>query len=118
VRRSRDPVVITDAEQSPAEELRSRQTRYIVMMLIRAGCLVVAAVLTMMRVPMLGLWAGLCLVGAVVLPWLAVVLANNRAPKPEYRLSRRFGAARARDAEPAQPSLPQRTEPTVIDAEQ
>jgi hypothetical protein len=108
-------VVITDAEQNPAEELRSRQTRYIVMMLVRAACLVIAAVLTMLRVPLLGLWAGICLVGAVVLPYLAVVLANNRGPKPEYRLSRRFRATPA--PESAQPSLPQRTEPTVIDAE-
>jgi Flp pilus assembly protein TadB len=117
VRHARQPVIITDAARSPAEELRFRQTRYVVMMVVRAGFLVLAAVLAMLRVPLLGVWVLICVVGAVVLPWLAVVLANNREPKPEHRLSRRFRGA-ARRAEPTQASLPQRVEPTVIDAEQ
>src|SRR5207253_1476435 len=45
VKRAQRPVLITDAEQSPAEELRRRQTRYIVMMLVRTACLILAAVL-------------------------------------------------------------------------
>jgi Flp pilus assembly protein TadB len=115
--RRRRPAVITDAAQSPAEELRQRQTRYIVLMLVRAGCLILAAVLAMLHVPLLGVWVGLCLAGAVILPWLAVLWANNRRPRPEYRLGNRF---RSRPAAvlPAQPALRQRPEPTVIDAEQ
>jgi hypothetical protein len=107
--------LITDAEQSPAEELRRRQTRYIVMMLVRTMFLILAVVLAMMQVPLLGLWVLLCLVAAVVLPWLAVVLANNRGPKPEYRLGARRRSASATDG--VQPALPVRTEPTVIDAD-
>jgi hypothetical protein len=53
----------------------------------------------------------------VVLPWLAVVLANNRAVKPEHRLSARFRPRRAAEAEPSQPALTERPHPTVIDAE-
>jgi Flp pilus assembly protein TadB len=116
VRRHRPAQVITDAAQSPAEELRQRQTRYIVMMLVRAGCLVLAAVLAMLHVPLLAVWVSICLVGAVVLPWLAVIWANNRRPRPEYRLANKF---RARPTEaPAQPALGHRPEPTVIEADQ
>jgi fatty acid desaturase len=109
-------LVITDAPQNPAEELRRRQTRYIVMMLARAGCLVLAAVLAMMRVPLLGLWVILCLAGAVVLPWLAVIWANNRGPRPEYRLANRFRPKPAPPV-PTQPSLSAKPNPRVIDAD-
>jgi hypothetical protein len=117
VRRSRPATVITDAAQSPAEELRQRQTRYIVMMLVRAGCLVLAAVLAMLNVPLLALWVVLCLIGAVLLPWLAVIWANNKRPRPEYRLANKF-KPRPAPAPPAQPALSHRPEPTVIDADQ
>ena len=72
------------------------------MMLVRAGFLVLAAVLAMLRVPLLALWVVLCLVGAVVLPWLAVIWANNRRPRPEYRLGNRF-RPRPAAVPPAQP---------------
>lgn len=117
MRRRRPALVITDAPQNPAEELRQRQTRYIVMMLVRAGCLVLAAVLAMLRVPLLAVWVVICLVGAVLLPWLAVIWANNKRPRPEYRLGNRWRARRA-EAPPAQPALAQRPQPTVIDADQ
>jgi hypothetical protein len=116
VRKTRPAAVITDAPRSPAAELHSRQTRYIIMMLARAGFLVLAAVLAMLRVPWPGLWVAVCLVGALLLPWLAVVLANDGAPKPEHRLGRRFH----RVAEPPAPlprTLTGRPEPTVIDVE-
>ncbi len=109
-------MVITDAAQNPAEELRRRQNRYIIMMLARAGCLVLAAVLAMAHVPLLALWVSLCLVGAVLLPWLAVILANDRGPRPEYKLANRF-RRRETPQPPAQRSLPARGEPKVIDAD-
>jgi hypothetical protein len=109
--------VITDADESPADELRRRQARYIAMMTVRAVCLVLAAVLAMARVPWLGLWVAICLVGAVLLPWLAVMLANDRAPKPEHRLRNRLRTAPQPQAT-AQPAITQRRNPTVIDAEQ
>jgi threonine/homoserine/homoserine lactone efflux protein len=59
------------------------------MMGVRALCLVVATVLVSLRVPMLWLWVPICLVGMVLLPWLAVLLANDGPPKPEHRMIRR-----------------------------
>ena len=115
VRRSRPALVITDAAQNPAEELRRRQNRYILMMVARAGCLILAAVLAMAGVPMLALWVSLCLVGAVLLPWLAVILANDRGPRPEYRMANKF--RRQAPQPPAQRTLSAREAPKVIDAD-
>lgn len=110
-------MVITDAAQNPAEELRRRQTRYIVMMLVRAGCLVLAAVLAMARVPLLALWVSLCLVGAIVLPWLAVILANDRGPRPEYKMANRFRRRPQPPPPPVQRALPAHDQPKIIDAD-
>lgn len=80
-RRAKDSVLITDAPENPAVERRRREIRYVVMMSIRALCLIVAAVLVSVRPPLLGLWLVLCVAGMVLLPWLAVILANDRAPR-------------------------------------
>lgn len=82
------PVLITDAARSQEDQLRFRQIRYVVMMLARIVCLVVAAVLVMVRAPVLWLWLPLCGLGMIVIPWLAVVLANDRLPKERHRLRR------------------------------
>lgn len=58
------------------------------MMSIRALCLVLAAVLATLQVPLLWLWVTLCLVGMVLLPWLAVILANDRPPRNRFRSPR------------------------------
>jgi hypothetical protein len=100
----RRPVLITDAEPSLDEQIRSRQIRYVVMMSIRALCLVLASVLVVVQVPLLWLWVTLCLVGMVVIPWLAVILANDRAPKEKYRLSHRLH--RSHRDEPSPHALP------------
>ncbi len=79
-RRRTDPVVITSA-QDPEVELRRREIRYVAMMLLRAACLIGAAVVVVNKPPLWGLWTSLLVVGTVVLPWLAVVLANDAPPK-------------------------------------
>lgn len=79
--RDRRPVVITDAPENPEKELRRREIRYVLMMLTRAGCLVAGAILVSLRPPLWPLWVVLCVVGMVLLPWLAVILANDRPPK-------------------------------------
>jgi Flp pilus assembly protein TadB len=107
--------VITDAEPSQDDQLRKRQIRYLIMMSIRAVCLVLAAVLVSVRAPLLPLWITLCVVAMVLLPWLAVLLANDRPPKEQYRLSHRLHSART--PEPAPNTLAAKPEPTVIDAE-
>ena len=78
---NKQPVLITDAARSQADELRSRQTRYVIMMVTRALCLILGAVLISVRAPWLPLWLGLCVLGMVLLPWAAVLIANDRAPK-------------------------------------
>lgn len=82
------PVLITDAEPSQDDQLRRRQIRYVLMMGLRALCLILAAVLVTIRVPMLWLWVTLCGLGMVLLPWLAVILANDGPPKEQHRLRR------------------------------
>ncbi len=82
----RRPVLITDAERSQDDQLRSRQIRYATMMGIRIVCLLVAATLVANNAPLLWLWVPLCVVGMVLLPWMAVLIANDRPPKEEHRL--------------------------------
>jgi Flp pilus assembly protein TadB len=89
--RRRRPVVITDAELSPDEQLRARQVRYASMMGVRVVCLIAAAVLVSVRAPLLWLWLPLCVIGMVLLPWMAVLIANDRLPKEQHRLSGRLG---------------------------
>ncbi|MGH3662883.1 MAG: DUF3099 domain-containing protein [Micromonosporaceae bacterium] len=83
----RHPVVITDAETSPDDQLRSRQIRYATMMGLRLVCLIVAGVLVSAQAPLLWLWLPLCIVGMVALPWMAVLIANDRPPKRRHQLS-------------------------------
>jgi hypothetical protein len=74
-------VLITDAARSQSDQLRSRQIRYVTMMAMRAGCLILGAVLISVRPPLLPLWLTLCAVGMVFLPWAAVLIANDRPPR-------------------------------------
>jgi hypothetical protein len=75
------PVLITDAARSQDDQLRSRQIRYVSMMSVRAGCLILGGILISARVPLLPLWLALCALGMVLLPWMAVLIANDRPPK-------------------------------------
>jgi fatty acid desaturase len=99
----RSPILITDAKISQEEELRRRERRYILMMGLRALCLIVAAVLVMLKVPLLVVWLPLCGVGMVLLPWLAVILANDRPPKDQHRLKRYRENTSPTNALPSQP---------------
>jgi hypothetical protein len=87
-RRPGRPVLITNAEPSQEEQLRIREVRYLAMMSIRVGCLLAAGILVTVRPPLLWLWLGLCAAGMTVIPWVAVVLANDRLPKERHRWRR------------------------------
>jgi hypothetical protein len=50
-------------------------------MSLRAGCLILGAVLISMQPPLLPLWLILCAAGMVFLPWAAVLIANDRPPR-------------------------------------
>jgi hypothetical protein len=115
VKRGHRPVVITNAQRSPRDQLRTREIRYLIMMSIRAVCLVAAAVLVSVRPPLLGLWLVICGIGMVFIPWLAVILANIGLPKEQHRLTNRLH----RHAVTEQPNaLPSATPPRVIDADE
>ncbi|HEY8472957.1 MAG TPA: DUF3099 domain-containing protein [Natronosporangium sp.] len=95
-RRADRPIVITDAERSQEDQLRTREVRYIVMMSLRAASLVAAVVLFTLQPPLLWLWLAICAVGMILLPWIAVVLANDKLPKEQHRWRRhRPGPARS-----------------------
>lgn len=110
------PILITDASRSQDDQLHTRQVRYVLMMSVRLACLIVGAVLVSVQVPLLWLWLLLCGVGMVLLPWLAVMLANDRPPKDQHRLATRL---RHRQHEQSPPhSLPAaEAPPRVIDGE-
>ncbi|GAA1824217.1 hypothetical protein GCM10009682_50610 [Luedemannella flava] len=115
-RRRPDPVLITDAPESPERERLGREVRYLIMMGIRAACLIVAAILVSNKPPHYGWWVIGCVVGMVVLPWLAVLIANDRPAKARYRMSRYLHRPAA--PPPTDPrSLPTPREDRVIDAD-
>jgi hypothetical protein len=96
-----ETVLITDAPEDPERELRRREIRYVGMMLLRAACLVVAAILASSRPPLWGVWVVACLVAMVLLPWFAVLLAND-AP-----------AKKRGPAPSAEPVIPPSTQPAL-----
>jgi hypothetical protein len=107
------PILITDAEESLDKQRHSREIRYITMMGLRILCLILAGILAVQKVPLLPLWLGLCAAGMVLLPWVAVLIANDRPVKPEHRWRRKPPAA-----EPPQPNtLPAQPTGKTIDLE-
>jgi hypothetical protein len=74
-------VSITDAAPSRREELRHREVRYIAMMSTRVVCLILATVLFTAHAPYAVIWGPILLLGVTVLPWFAVILANDRGRK-------------------------------------
>ena len=80
-----EPVLITEAQPSLDEQLSARRTKYLIMMSIRVVCLVLAAVFY--HTPWL---LAIFVAGAVALPWMAVLIANDRPPKKALKVHR-FG---------------------------
>jgi Protein of unknown function (DUF3099) len=85
------PVLITTAAPSYEEEHRARVRKYLTLMAIRVPALILAAVAY-------GAWhnglISLLIVGASVpLPWMAVLIANDRPPRRSDE-PRRFDARR------------------------
>lgn len=78
------PVLITEAPLSVEQEFANRRRRYLIMMAGRAVC-VLAAVALYGFSPWL---AAAFLLGAAVLPWAAVLLANNSPAKQTVRFRR------------------------------
>lgn len=90
-RRAGDPILITEAPQSPRAELQYRQRRYAITMGIRVVCLILVAVFH----STIWLWP-IFAVGAIALPWIAVLLANDRLPTNSTRFQR-FGGPQPKE---------------------
>lgn len=106
-RQAYQPILITDASRSQDDQLNSRQKRYVLMMGIRVACLVAGAILVGAKAPLLWLWLPLCGIGMALIPWLAVLLANDRPPKEQHRLANKLHHR-----------PPAATPPTALPAEQ
>jgi hypothetical protein len=91
VRHPRDdqPTLITDAPESRDDEFEHRRKRYAVMMALRALCVIAAAVTYRVS------WvlAIALIAGGAVLPWCAVLLANDRPPKSARRFRHHAGTS-------------------------
>lgn len=81
--RDGEPVLITEAEPSLDEQLAARRNKYLLMMATRIVCLILAAVFY--RNPWL---LGVFVAGAAILPWAAVLIANDRPPKKSSKVHR------------------------------
>ncbi|MGW6447233.1 DUF3099 domain-containing protein [Lentzea sp. NPDC055074] len=70
------PVLITSAAPSHQEQLAARRRRYAIMMSLRIPCIVLAVVFAKIW------WLALALILlSVPLPWVAVLIANDRPPR-------------------------------------
>ncbi len=111
------PILITEAPVNADDEYDRRRKRYLVMMALRAVCIVGAA----STFTLSGWLAAGFVAAALVLPWSAVLIANDRPPKQELRFRRFVGGQQAqrqltpgRPAEPAaEPDEP--SQPRIID---
>lgn len=78
-----DPVLITEAAPSLSEQHAARKRRYAITMAVRGVCVLLAAVFYQT------LWLMLLFaVLGTVLPWVAVIMANDRPPKKKVDLHR------------------------------
>ena len=72
--------MVTSAHLSHTDDLRLRQRRYVITQGIRVLC-VIAATLA----PVSLVWKGVLMLGAVVLPWCGVVMANAGPTLQKHR---------------------------------
>lgn len=116
------PILITEAPVNADDEYNQRRKRYLIMMIIRALCVIGAA--STFRYS--GWLAAAFIPAAVVLPWSAVLIANNRPPKQALKFRRflpgnghnELTAAAQVDDRPDSAEPPRRSEqppPRVID---
>ncbi len=74
---SGDAVRITTASMSREQDIAARQRRYLIAMGIRTACFVAAIFVAS------GWWRWVLIVGALVLPYVAVVMANASSSKSD-----------------------------------
>jgi Flp pilus assembly protein TadB len=78
-----EPVLITEADLSLEEQHAARKRRYVLTMAVRGVSIVLAAAFYQT------LWLALLFaVLGTVLPWIAVMMANDRPPKKKLAVNR------------------------------
>lgn len=84
-RRGQQPVLITGAATSPAEEFAARRRRYLLIMSMRIPSLVLAGVLAVA----FGWTTAAAVLALLVvpLPWIAVLLANGGPPRERAKVA-------------------------------
>ena len=88
-----DPVLITEAAPSFEEEHAARKRKYMLMMGMRFPCLILAGVFYHTW------WLALALVVvSIPLPWIAVLIANDRPPRRSEAVSHYERTPRAIEA--------------------
>ena len=91
--RAGNPVLITAAEPSLQEQFVARRRKYVIMMSTRVVCLVLAAAFFHIKILM-----AVFALASVVLPWAAVIIANDRPARRALAINafrRRRSAARS-----------------------
>lgn len=74
--------LITEAELSYDEQFRIRRRRYVVMMVMRVPCLILATVFYHT------LWlAMIFVIVSIPLPWMAVLIANDRPARKQRKVT-------------------------------
>ncbi|MET4048241.1 hypothetical protein BJD99_16510 [Rhodococcus sp. 1163] len=86
---ARNPTLITEAQQSVEDQHKARVRKYMFIMSFRIPALVLAAVsYSMWANP----WIAMAIVGvSIPLPWIAVLIANDRPPRTKNEVSRYDG---------------------------
>jgi hypothetical protein len=99
-RRSDDvPVLITAAEPSYAEQYATRRRKYAILMSARIPCLILAGVFYQTW------WLALSFVVlSIPLPWMAVLIANDRAPRKTEQVNTLRPAPSTRELETRNPT--------------
>ncbi|MFN2497337.1 MAG: DUF3099 domain-containing protein [Pseudonocardiaceae bacterium] len=88
------PILITAAEPSYAEQYATRRRKYAILMSARVPCLVLAGVFYQTW------WLALAFILlSVPLPWMAVLIANDRAPRKAEQVNRFRRDLRGRELE-------------------
>jgi hypothetical protein len=98
------PALITSAPESSDDQFERRRKKYAIMMSLRAACVVAAACTYRVSVVL----ALLFVVGGMVLPWCAVIIANDRP-------ARKRAPAVVRPAQNAERALPSADDGRTLD---
>jgi len=79
-----EPLLITEAAPSLADQHAARKRRYSITMAVRGTSLIIAALTAQYSLWLMAVFAVL----GTVLPWVAVVMANDRPPKKQLDVNR------------------------------